>query len=149
MRLGLAITAALFTPVCGAVMGGRLVFTPKVGGLRTPPRDPDPTFGAIEAHRRAMALCLDAMAKAAALPPGPELDSAQALADGALEILDLVRRELVDVQPTTWPGLSALLSHVAECSRRDEAQQRKLPALDSNRIMLAAAKTIERLERQS
>lgn len=124
------------------------MFTPKAGGLKTPPRDLDPSFGAIEAHRRAMALYLDAMAKATALPPGPELDAAQALADGALEILDLVQSELVDVQPTTWTGLSALLSHVAEYSRGDEAQQRKLPALDSNRIMFTAAKTIERLRGQ-
>src|SRR5262249_40382948 len=107
-------------------MGGRFVFTPKVGGLRTPPRGPDPTFGAIEAHRRATALYSDAMAKAAELPPGPELDAARVLADGALELLDLVRRELVGVQPTTWPGLSALLSHVAECSQADDAQW-KLP----------------------
>jgi hypothetical protein len=81
-----------------------------------------------------MALYSDAMAKAVALPPGPDLDAAKALVDGALEIVDLVRRELVDVQPTTWPGLSALLSHVAECSRGDDAQW-KLPPLDSKHVL--------------
>ena len=87
----------------------------------------DPSFTAIERHRAAMAAFSDAVDKLAALPPGPELDAANAIVTCKSDEMNTAGVDLVTVQPTTFAGLIALLSHIVECSRSEKGEDWRLP----------------------
>ena len=106
----------------------------------------DPIFTAIERHRAAMAAFADAVDISAVLPPDPELDAANAIAARKSDEMDNAGVDLVTVQPTTFAGLIALLSHIVECSRSQKGEDWRLPGmllLDSQTGRLRPAQFLE------
>lgn len=87
----------------------------------------DPIFIAIERHRTAMAGFSDAVDASAVLLPGPELDAANAISVRKSDEMDNAGIDLITVQPTTFAGLIALLSHLLECSRSEKGEDWRLP----------------------
>jgi 2-methylisocitrate lyase-like PEP mutase family enzyme len=106
----------------------------------------DPIFTAIERHRAAMAAFSDAVDTLAVLPPGPELDAVNAITARKSDELDNAGVDLVTVQPTTFAGLIALLSHIVECSRSEKGEDWRLPGMllfDSQTGKLRRAEFLE------
>lgn len=89
----------------------------------------DPIFTAIESHRAAMAGFSDAVDRLAVLLPGPEWDAANAITARKSDEMDNAGVDLITVQPTTFAGLIALLSHIVECSRSEKCEDWRLPAM--------------------
>jgi hypothetical protein len=113
----------------------------------SPPFDEeDPILTAIERHRAAMASFSDAVDISAVLPPGPELDAANAITARKSDEMDNAGVDLVTVQPTTFAGLIALLSHIVECSRSQKGEDWRLPGMvlfDSQTGRLRPAEFLE------
>src|SRR5215831_17440088 len=113
----------------------------------SPPLDEeDPIFTAIERHRAAMAAFSDAVDTLAVLLPGPEFDAANAITARNSDEMDNAGVDLVTVQPTTFAGLIALLSHIVECSRSEKGEDWRLPGtllLDSQTGRLRPAQFLE------
>ena len=111
-----------------------------------PLEEEDPIFTAIERHCAAMAAFSAAVDKSAVLPPSPELDAANAIIVRKSDEMDNAGVDLIAVQPTTFAGLIALLSHIAECSRSEKGEDWRLPDLalfDSQTGRLRPAESLE------
>jgi hypothetical protein len=106
----------------------------------------DPIFTAIERHRAAMATFSDAANMLAVLLPGPEFDSANAITGRKSDGMDNAAVDLITVQPTTFAGLIALLSHIVDCSRSEKGEDWRLPGrllFDSQTGRLRPAEFLE------
>ena len=106
----------------------------------------DPIFTAIDRHRAAMAAFSDAVDALAVLPPGPEFDAANAITARKSDQMDNAGVDLVTIQPTTFAGLIALLSHIVECSRSEKGEDWRLPGMvlfDSQTGRLRPAQFLE------
>jgi hypothetical protein len=78
---------------------------------------PDPVHVAIAAHRRAMAAYEAALDISAAMAAGdPAFPPASAVTQRAFTALEASGVRLLEVAPTTLPGLAALLAYIAECA---------------------------------
>jgi len=89
----------------------------------------DPTFAAIERHRAAMAAFSDAVDISAVSLPGPEFDAANAITARRSDEMGNAGVDLVTVQPTTFAGLIALLSHIVGCLRPEKGEDWRLPGM--------------------
>jgi hypothetical protein len=93
-----------------------------------------------------MAAFSDAVDRSAVLSPGPELDAANAIIAGKSDEMDDAGVDLITVQPTTFAGLIALLSHIVECSRSEKGEDWRLPGMllfDSQTGRLRPAEFLE------
>jgi hypothetical protein len=116
-------------------------------GPASPPFDEkDPIFAAFERLHAAMAAFSDAVDSLAMLLPGPKLDAANAITARKSDELDNAGVDLVNVQPTTFAGLIALLSHIGECLRSEKGEDWRLPGMvlfDSQSRRLRPAECLE------
>ena len=106
----------------------------------------DPTFAAIERHRAAMAAFSDAVDISAVSLPGPEFDAANAITARRSDEMGNAGVDLVTVQPTTFAGLIALLSHIVGCLRPEKGEDWRLPGMllfDSQTGWLRPAQFLE------
>jgi hypothetical protein len=109
---------------------------------RIEPSEPDPIYAAIERHRRAFSEFSAAVAAADVFSDHPEYEALQKPAKKAGRKETALVWKLVEIEPTTAAGLTALIQYVVEIG---EPRRRQWPAEWEHQFHKACLRSTEAL----